>query len=662
MPLRRLLQLGLLSCLSTAVAAQEISLRIDDVVSPPLALHGIEAKLELSPEQPLTVRIGSLAVRDRVWRNVRLNCARTRIASDVIECRDGILQLTTPLPVSFVYRPGSRDLSLSLQPSAGERWQLSLQLRGGQTRGAVRVENGALSRLNPLLDPQLPQFSAGRLSLDASWTTAAGGSASVRAQGRVAEVAFSDQAGLRAGDKVGGDFSLHAVRGRGARWAWEASAAWTAGEVFWQPFYLAPARRTLAAAGELDDQSLTVQKAALDLEHIGSVRLDARWARQAQRLETLNAAGTGLSLRGLYETFLKPLWVDRLPGQLALTGRLSTQVTVRAAKLASLDLDVRGAAIRHENGLLELDGLDLHVPWRGDASGMARASVSGGQLWGVPLGAFSIVAELGPDSLRVNHAAIPVLDGRLNLDGLMLSRSGSDWHAEASAALQPISMERLSAALKWPAMRGTLSGVIPRVSYDRQTLTVDGALLFRVFDGTAVVKDLRVTDLLSRASRAYASVDMRGLDLDLLTRAFSFGSMQGRLDVSVQNLELANWRPVRFDAKVESSPGNYPRRISQRAVENIAALGGASAGAALQRTFLRFFQEFRYDRIGLACRLERNVCTMHGIEDVDNGYLIVKGGGIPAISVIGYNRYVGWNELLARLARIRQAGVKPVVQ
>jgi hypothetical protein len=661
-PLRRLLSFTILCCLSTAVAAQEISLRIEDVVSPPLALHGIEARIELSASQPLTLRIGTLVVRERTWRDVQLRCARTRIASDVIECRDGVLRLDAPLPLEFSYRPGSRELRLSLRPASGERWQLSLRARGGRTLGQLRVENGALARLNPLLGPRMPQLSGGRLTLDASWTAGAGGRGSLRAQGRIAGATFSDPAGLHAGENLGGEFTLHAMRGEDPHWSWEANAAWSDGEVFWQPFYLAPARRTLAATGDLDDQSLTVRQAALDLEHIGTVQLDARWSRQAQRLESLNAEGAALSLGGVYESFFKPLWLDRLPGQLAMTGQLTGRVQMRAAKLTSLDLDVRHAAVRHENGLFDLNGLDLHVPWRGDGPGTARASVSGGQIWGVPLGAFSIAGELGPDSVRVNHVAVPVLDGRLNLDGLLLTRSGGDWHGEASAALQPVSMDRLSTALQWPQMHGTLSGVIPRVSYDRQALVVDGALLFRVFDGTAVVKDLRVADLLSRASRAYASVDMRGLDLDLLTRAFSFGSMQGQLDVSVQNLELANWRPVRFDARVASSPGDYPRRISQRAVENIAALGGASAAAALQRTSLRFFQEFRYDRIGLACRLERNVCTMRGIEDVNDGYLIVKGGGIPAISVIGYNRHVGWNELLARLARIRQAGVKPVVQ
>jgi len=68
---------------------------------------------------------------------------------------------------------------------------------------------------------------------------------------------------------------------------------------------------------------------------------------------------------------------------------------------------------------------------------------------------------------------------------------------------------------------------------------------------------------------------MRNLDLDLLTSAFSFGNMQGRIDVSVAGLELSNWRPVRFDAKVASSPGNYPKKISQKAVQSISSLGGA---------------------------------------------------------------------------------------
>jgi hypothetical protein len=42
--------------------------------------------------------------------------------------------------------------------------------------------------------------------------------------------------------------------------------------------------------------------------------------------------------------------------------------------------------------------------------------------------------------------------------------------------------------------------------------------------------------------------------------------------------------------------------------------------------------------------------------------VIVQGGGIPAITVMGYNHDVNWNVLLARLERITQENVKPIVK
>ena len=41
--------------------------------------------------------------------------------------------------------------------------------------------------------------------------------------------------------------------------------------------------------------------------------------------------------------------------------------------------------------------------------------------------------------------------------------------------------------------------------------------------------------------------------------------------------------------------------------------------------------------------------------------LIVRGGGIPALDVIGYNRRVDWNELVARLQRVVAEDVSPTI-
>jgi hypothetical protein len=92
-------------------------------------------------------------------------------------------------------------------------------------------------------------------------------------------------------------------------------------------------------------------------------------------------------------------------------------------------------------------------------------------------------------------------------------------------------------------------------------------------------------------------------------------------------------------------------------VQNISALGGAGAAAAIQRSFLGFFETFGYSALGWSCKLEFGVCEMGGIENVPQGYLIVKGGGIPAVTVLGYNRRVGWRELLSRLKRVTEGNV-----
>ncbi len=50
---------------------------------------------------------------------------------------------------------------------------------------------------------------------------------------------------------------------------------------------------------------------------------------------------------------------------------------------------------------------------------------------------------------------------------------------------------------------------------------------------------------------------------------------------------------------------------------------------------LKFFDDYRYDRIGIACRLENDVCTMSGIEPAGMGFYLVKGRGVPRIDIIG---------------------------
>ena len=192
-------------------------------------------------------------------------------------------------------------------------------------------------------------------------------------------------------------------------------------------------------------------------------------------------------------------------------------------------------------------------------------------------------------------------------------------------------------------------------------------MVFNLFSGQMTVTNLSLQTPLGKTPKLFADMQFRRLDLGDLTRTFSFGTIEGKLDGDVNNLEMQNWKPVKFDAKVQSSPEvsgerRYAKKISQRAVENISALGGAGVAAAVQRSFLRFFKEFNYAKLGLSCQLRNDTCKMDGIESTAQGYVIVKGSGIPAITVMGYNQTVGWGELLSRIKRVTDGNSKAVVK
>jgi hypothetical protein len=131
-------------------------------------------------------------------------------------------------------------------------------------------------------------------------------------------------------------------------------------------------------------------------------------------------------------------------------------------------------------------------------------------------------------------------------------------------------------------------------------------------------------------------------------------------------LELIAWEPVAMDLHLYTPPHDSSRhRISQRAVENLASVGGGGAAAALSSGFMKFFDEFSYDRIGIRCILKDGTCSMSGAgqageSQFGQGYYIVKGSGLPRIDVVGYRHQVSWNALVRQLDSITKSGA-PVV-
>jgi hypothetical protein len=636
--------------LAAPLYAMHITLAVADVTAPSFTARGI--KVALAQKGSAEISIDELHLAEQTWRKVRVNCAEFFLDSARVTCKKGKLDMLPDLPFTFIYEIASKRLELQLAAKPDELWQLNAEFHAQSWNATARLRNAQGKRLASLLPQDWPLPAQGTLNGILTVNGNKSGINNVTADLQLADWAIADTSGLHAAEKLTG--TLHADAARtGQKWDWRGALDWKDGELFWQPLYLRGGH-TFTASGQWDDNQLNVKQAVINLPNVGKLELNALWDIKGSNLLEARLAGIDLALATGFTNYAKPFLEKSALAATELTGHADVEWQYRDSATQSVLLKLRDTHVVDGEKRFVLHGINADIPWHAKAQSVANIAFADGELMGLPLGATQWQVKMHGQDVTLPIATLPILDGKLEVRDFHMQNVHDMWQWNFSSTLTPISMQKLSSVLHWPEMHGSLSGTIPKVSYQDKLLKVDGTLLFRVFDGTVLAKHLELFDPLGRAPRLSGNLDMRELDLDLLTRTFSFGNMQGRIDLSVNNFELVKWLPVRFDAKLASSPGNYQKKISQKAVENISSIGGAGGVAALQRSFLRIFENFGYNRIGLSCTLLNDVCTMAGAEDNGNAYTIIKGGGIPAITVIGYNRKVDWNELINRLKRVLQ--------
>lgn len=475
------------------------------------------------------------------------------------------------------------------------------------------------------------------------------------------DASFSDEAGLHAAEKLSADLQLSITQNEDGI-HWSNTLNWTGGEMFWQPFYMKGEGHQISASGVLKKESVIFEHAALDIKNVTKVNFNGELQLKDYVLTRFDADMQEMNLATAYPMIFKPFLEKTAFDHAELGGKAGLQVSIRNKELKTFHLKLKDVDIDDNNHKFAFYKINADIPWSYDDPKNVSFAYLNGHLLNIPLGKTQIQAEVNRYSVTSPNIHLPILDGALDIQDVSAARIGTNWYWHLAAQVVPISMSQLSSALKWPSMQGKVSAQIPQVTYSGGILTVNGEMAFNVFSGNATVTNLTLYNPLSNNPILLADMSLRNLDLGDLTRTFSFGAIEGKLDGDVTNLEMQNWKPVKLDARVQSSSGKYPKKISQRAVQNISALGGAGAAAAIQRSFLRFFEQFNYSKLGLSCQLRKDVCYMGGIESTAGGYIIVKGSGIPAITVMGYNQTVGWSELISRVKRITDSNTKAIVK
>ncbi|MFT7227848.1 MAG: hypothetical protein ACI8PW_000425 [Methylophilaceae bacterium] len=475
------------------------------------------------------------------------------------------------------------------------------------------------------------------------------------------DINFSDGAGLRAAEGLVGDLQFNAKK-KNAVWQWDGQLNWDEGEVFWEPFYFGDAGSAFSAKGYASTKDIVVEDASLLVKDVGEMHAMGKIDAKTKQLFDVKVNAQQVDFYSLYTLLLKPVLERSAFGNLVVSGKANWQFTMKDAQPANFQLKLMDANIEDKNGKFAFNHVNANIPWDYDIPQNISLEYENGYLLNLPLGQTKLKAELNRYALTAPELVLPLLDGALSFKDVSAAWLRENWFWHLRMDLIPIDLNQFSTALGWPAMEGRISGEVPLVTYANKQLNMNGAMTFNVFDGTVGMKNLRIDDPLGVVTRMYADLTVRKLDLAELTRTYRFGVIEGKLDGDVKGLELENWKAVKFDASLQTSADDQRKKISQRAVENIAALGGEGTAAALQRTFLRFFDNFNYDKIGISCKLRRDMCEMGGVSSTPKGYIIVKGSGIPSVNVNGYNKQVSLTDLLSRIKRITDGNSTVIVK
>lgn len=681
-------------------AVESVNLSVASIEGAGWHARDVQIALELPDRTHAVARIGRLKVdaMDQELRNVTFQCNGLDIGLQEIVCGEvrlaGNLGPIGPQNAKGTLRYGREDGSVALDlrglTLGGGTASLAANLETQGWRARVQLERMAIEplfKLGQQFEFVPKEYSAtGMLSgrIDARGVEAS--AQRIEADLTVQELTANNEAGTLATDKLGLAIQATASN-RGGDWLFDARVRSAVGQAYAEPIFMdfgahaidATAKGIWKADGQLALERFQLDHAQVARAHGSAVvNLEAEQPVQALELKL-----EGLQFPGAYETYFQPMLLDTSFKSLATSGAISGELSVRDGVPRQVHLTFADISLDDGQRALVLAGLSGDWHWsaeqaKDDDSDESEAPVQSinansqirwrsGTLLNLDLGATQIDFNTHGYQFRLlEPVSIPLLDGAIDLESFRVRNLGKPTVAfMVDATIRPISVARLCQAFGWPEFGGSIGGKISKLRMRDNVITLATTLEAQVFDGSLRISDLRLEQPFSQWPRFAANIAFDRLDLNLVTSAFSFGGITGRLSGEIGGLKLFNWSPIAFDAKLYTSPDDRSRhRISQRAVQNIGSIGGGGAGvtAALSSGVMKFFDDFNYDRLGLSCRLENEVCQLDGVAPAPNGgYYLVKGKGLPRIDVIGSAHRVDWPRLVQQLIAVTESE-GPLVQ
>ena len=270
----------------------------------------------------------------------------------------------------------------------------------------------------------------------------------------------------------------------------------------------------------------------------------------------------------------------------------------------------------------------------------------------------NILLNTGPNRISVESpTVIRVPGGDLRLGPVQVNHPiGSDFSVHTFLVFDRIKLQPLLSRIWARPLEGTLTGKLDPLRYENHAVTSQGEIMAEAFGGKILISDLYIPGIFTSAPVLNLNAQWDGLLLSEMTTDTSFGKIEGVLNGHIRDFEIAYGQPQKFDLLLETlKKKGVPQKISIKAVENIAQIGGGqSPFMGLAGAFASFLKKFPYEKIGIRAYLENDVFTINGTIREGGTEYLVKRGSFSGVNVINQNpdNRVSFKDMVKRIKRI----------
>jgi len=654
-------------------ALENLSINIDQIKKKDWQLNGLSLSLTdlQNSSQQLAIHINHLVLPEP-FSDIKIfdiQCKQFSWEDNQILCKTGQAKLKSEI---IDQNPFDFSFSLSEQKSSFTIKNLHLakgvffataQENMGSWNVSISIKNLSLRELYKYTSKQkggLDEVTSGSINAEIKAKGNLTGLNSLIINSLFNEISLQAKQGTIATDALTVEWELQAKQKKGL-WQWQNKHFIKQGELYLEPVYLKVKEKGLQlktqglwseGKGAQLIQAQFIEPDVIELNATGKIAFQA-----ALNVEQVHISSKISNIASFTTQYISPFTQQTAFEGFNLQGKLNFELDFDASKLTQLSAELINLSVSDDKHRFAITNAQGYVNWSIYPNANKASEINWEQIK-----VRAIPIEAGQLRFLYKHQQISLLEpSRISMLGGYLDINKFNWlntkggepKVYFEGGVKQLSLEKLSYALDWTPLVGNISGYVPGVNYHNKTLTVDGELVVQLFDGTIKINHLSSSGLFSDFSKFSMDMKIENLDLYQVTQKFEMGGMEGRVSGFMTNLYLENWQPITFYAWLGTPENDNSRHtISQKAVENIASIGGGGAADVISKGFLRFFDTFSYDRLGFGCYLHQGVCQLMGVEAAEQGYYIIKGGGIPRIDIVGYNPQVDWNVLMERLSRI----------